>query len=151
MRPMVRSARSIHGAWRRPSELTREEKTMSAERFIQLLYRHQNRRKDIEALTSDARLMAVLNREMPDRVPVCLPGFDLHAWAGESYDGLLEEMAAHTDPIYDVLLVYDRLKPIPSESPASTLRRKSFGGSRVGSVRRIPSDNYRRICAELYW
>ena len=85
---------------------------MSEERFIELLDKHRKRREDSEEMSPDARIMAALNCEIPDRVPVCLPGFDFYKWGDGSYDGLLNKIAASADPIYDVFLGYDPFKAL---------------------------------------
>jgi len=85
---------------------------MSEERFIKLLNHYRARREDSDVMTPEERILTALNCEVPDRVPVCLPGFDFYKWADESYDGLLDEIAASADPLYDVFLGYDPFKAL---------------------------------------
>ena len=83
---------------------------MSEERFLKLLDLHRSKREDSEVMSPEARIMTALNCGVPDRVPVSLPGFDFYKWADDSYNGLLNEIAASTDPFYDVFLGYDPFK-----------------------------------------
>ena len=88
---------------------------MTKERFINLVNKYRAQRLDQEPLTPKERILAALNCQVPDRVPVCLPGFNLYEWADDSYALVLEQIARLGDPIYDVYLGFEPLVRLPDD------------------------------------
>jgi hypothetical protein len=77
--------------------------------FVSLIERYGPERQGAGEWPAARRLLAALCCRPVDRLPVCLPGFDLFRWADASYSELLPAIARFTDPIHEVAWGYDAM------------------------------------------